>query len=120
MKIYGQCPSGKNSVIVTRSGKRFPSKRFAEWRDKALHEIKYSRIFGADFRIIDKPCNITVDYWSGDKRRRDVPGILDALYHLLEKAGIVTDDRYLGGDGCKQVFNNHGQSKDPRVEITIH
>ena len=116
MKILGQCPSGKNSVIVTRSGKRFPSKRFVDWRSKALKEIKIDK----GFKIIDKPCNVIVDYWSGDRRRRDIPGILDALWHLLEKAGVVTDDRYLGGDGCKQVFNNKGQSDDPRVEITIH
>ena len=118
MKIYGQCPSGKNAIIVTRSGLRIPGKRFSEWRTLALHQIQNIQKIG--LLRIDSPCSITIDYWSGDRRRRDVPGIIDAIYHVLEKAEIVTDDRYLGGDGCKQVFNNHGQSEDPRVEITIH
>ena len=119
MKILGQCPSGKNAVKITRFGKRYPSKRFVEWREKALsHIIHYEEAFKA--KPINKPCNIKIDYWSGDKRRRDAPGIIDAIYHLLEKAEVVTDDTFLGGDGCSLVFNNHGKSSDPRVEITIH
>lgn len=69
---------------------------------------------------ICQPCNITVDYWAKDRIRRDVPGILDALYHLLEYSGIVTDDVFLGGEGCVETFRHHGKSPNPRVEITLH
>lgn len=31
-------------------------------------------------------------YTPGDRLRRDAPGIQDALLHLFEKAGILTDD----------------------------
>lgn len=119
MKIYGQCPSGKNAVKITRTGHRYPSQRFIEWRRSAMKQLEEQ---GVKAYKIDKPCNIKIDYYSGDRRRRDAPGIVDAIYHLLDKKqfNVVEDDTFLGGDGCTLEFNNRGKSSEPRVEITIH
>jgi Holliday junction resolvase RusA-like endonuclease len=38
------------------------------------------------------PVKLYVLYTPGDRRRRDVPGMLDAILHLLEKAEVVEDD----------------------------
>ena len=83
---YGQMPSGKNAVMVTRSGHRYPSKRFAQWKDDAMHQIGPC---GVPFT---GPCAIDIDYYPGDKIRRDAPGIQDALFHVLEKLNVVLDD----------------------------
>lgn len=114
--ITGQCPSGKNSVIVTRTGKRFPSKRFKEWREKAMKELLSQCI---PDEPISRPVSVTVEYWASDNRRRDVPGILDALWHLLEKVKIVADDAYLGGRDCEVKFINWGKGVNSGVEIDI-
>lgn len=116
--ITGQCPSGKNAITITRSGVRFPNKRFVKWREDGLSQLRET------FKDITKgytqPVNICVRYWAGDKRRRDVPGIIDALWHLVEKAGIINDDTNLGGRGCTTIFQNMGVLKgEARVEILI-
>lgn len=114
--ITGQCPSGKNSITITRTGKRFPNQRFVQWRKKALDELDNQKKWGK----ITSPTNIKLKYYAGDNRRRDLPGIVDAVWHCLEKAGIVSDDRWLGGAEKKCVFDFVGvDKKNPRVEIYI-
>jgi len=83
--LYGQIPSGKNAVMITRSGQRYPGKRFKLWRDEAMKQLPEIQPFTG-------PVRMDVEYTPGDNRRRDVPGILDALCHLIEKSGIVLDD----------------------------
>ncbi len=40
LTLTGQCPSGKNAIVITRTGLRFPKKRFVDWRTEALKEIQ--------------------------------------------------------------------------------
>lgn len=81
-----QIPSGKNAVQITRTGKRYPGKRFKAWRDEAMGQLPYPVMEFAG------PVSMIVDYVPGDQIRRDVPGLLDALCHLIEKVGLVQDD----------------------------
>jgi hypothetical protein len=57
-----------------------------------------------------------VDYWPGDKRKRDMPGMADAICHCLERAGIVADDSLLvsWSWACMEL-----DRKNPRAKITI-
>lgn len=84
--LHGSIPGGKNAIKITRTGKRYPDQRFVLWRANALSQLppKLPRFAG--------PVQMIVDYVPGDARRRDVPGMTDALLHLLEKAKIVADD----------------------------
>jgi Holliday junction resolvase RusA-like endonuclease len=120
LTVLGQIPSGKNSVIITRTGLRFPAKRFVTWRKDALEQLE-PQIAKITLPLpLDEPCNVTVDYVASDMRRRDVPGMIDALWHLLEKANVITDDKYLGGHGANVVFVNRGKDKENTgVTITI-
>ncbi len=81
-----QIPSGKNAVQVTRTGQRYPKKRFKVWMNEAMGQIPYPVTEFAG------PVCMIVDYVPGDHIRRDVPGLLDALCHLIEKVGLVADD----------------------------
>lgn len=110
LKISGQIPSGKNSVIVTRSGLRFPSKRFVAWRKHALEEINKTKAKCEP--IINFPVSVVVQYIAADKRRRDMPGMIDALWHVLEKAEIVADDTFLGGYNQYVDWSHHGINKE--------
>lgn len=88
--LSGKLPSGKNAVIVTRTGHRFPAKRFTEWRTLALKELQ------AQCDGIPQPLRhrlaLIVDYTPGDLRVRDVAGMLDAICHLLERSGLIEND----------------------------
>lgn len=81
-----QLQSGKNRVLITRTGHRYPPKRFQAWRDAVLKCIP--PMAGP----YTGPLHIIVDYVPGDKRKRDVPGMLDALLHVLERGRCMLDD----------------------------
>lgn len=90
LTFKGQIVGGKNNLIVTRSGHRFPKKSWAQWRDRQVEDIKSQ--LPPNFEMITKPCQIEIQYVASDKRRRDMPAILDSIFHVMEKAGVIADD----------------------------
>jgi Holliday junction resolvase RusA-like endonuclease len=95
-KLMGQLPSGKNRIIVTRTGHRFPDpkSRFPKWRDDVMKQL-VSQMSGPAWEHslpLSCKCRLIVDYTPADARVRDVDGMLSALCHVLAKAGIVKDD----------------------------
>lgn len=90
--LPGQLPSGKNAVQVTRTGRRYPGDRFKNWRDQMFLMMAAQRV---PRPFLAEPLLMHVDYIPGDKRRRDVPGIMDAILHLIEKWGVVADDKWI-------------------------
>lgn len=88
--LTGQCMSGKNGMQVTRTGKHYPKPAWAKWRDEMVRQISYNARQG--HRFIDCPMKVHVVFRHGDRRRRDVAGMIDALCHILERAGVVKDD----------------------------
>lgn len=120
LHISGQCPSGKNAVIVTRGGHRFPNKRFVDWRQLAMDEV-FPQLHKLDVKLpLQHPVNVSIEYIARDRIRRDKPGIEDALWHLLEKVNVVSDDTFLGGYKCESHFYNKGvDKKNAGVTIRI-
>lgn len=94
LKIVGQIKGGKNNIGITRDGKRYPKADWANWRDEAVEGIRrqWAEIGAA---TIDQPVNIRLEYTAADHRRRDMPAILDSIFHVLEKSGVVADDTLL-------------------------
>lgn len=110
--IRGQVRGGKNNYIVLRNGMHVPRKEWAKWRDLTVAQLLSQRL-GV---IFDKPCSIEVRYFKGDLRRRDVPGMADALCHCLERSGIVSDDALL----INWTWVDMGISRDnPRADIRM-
>ena len=93
IRIEGIISGGKNNIIITRSGHRFPKASWAKWRDSAVASVRSQLPKG--WVPINVPTNIELTYVAGDKRRRDMPAIVDSIWHVLEKAGVVTDDTHL-------------------------
>lgn len=88
--IKGQVRGGKNNMIVTRTGHRFPRKAWAAWRDDAVKQVKAQLPQG--WQPMQGEVDVVLEYVAGDRRRRDMPAIVDALWHVYEAAGIVLDD----------------------------
>jgi Holliday junction resolvase RusA-like endonuclease len=117
-KLTGQIPSGKNSVVVTRKGHRFPAKRFKDWKADAIKQLHDQGIKPINIKT---PVSCTIKYSAGNLRRRDVPGMIDALWHLIEYCAIVHDDKYLGDLGQRVIFDNLGLDREnPGVEVIIY
>lgn len=62
------------------------------------------------------PAKMDVAYYPGDLRRRDVPGMIDALFHCLEHGGFVKDDSLIK-DVTWQTFPV--DRANPRVNIVL-
>ena len=92
--LTGQVLSGKNHMQIGRDGRHYPLPRWAKWRDEMVRQvIPFTIIKGKRFSYcIEQPCKAHVVFRHGDRRRRDVAGMLDALCHVLERAGVVKDD----------------------------
>jgi Holliday junction resolvase RusA-like endonuclease len=81
-------------VRITRTGRRYPTARFVQWRASAYYQVRAQLIKQQAWREWPRhaPMALTVYYRPRDRRRRDVPGMLDALLHLLERAEVIQDD----------------------------
>lgn len=93
-----QIPGGKNQIgISTRHGKvtRFPNQRFVLWRKQAALEV-LAQVKAKD-KPLTGPLNMRVSYCPHDERRRDLSGMLDALFHLFEYTGLIEDDAQIIG-----------------------
>ena len=93
LRLTGQVRGGKNNMGRTKTGKSYPKKLFADWRAEAIRQIRAQLPSG--WTPIAVPCNVRLDYVAEDRRRRDFPAICDALWHALERAGVVKDDTLL-------------------------
>lgn len=111
--IHGQIKGGKNNMVVTRDGRHFPKKDWAAWRDAAVREVKAQLPKG--FKPFSTETLVTLGYYAGDKRRRDEPAIKDAIWHVLEKAGVVTDDALLW---TTHSWRNYDK-QNPRAELWL-
>lgn len=86
--LEGQMPSGKNQVktaFVHGRVMRFPNARFKAWKAKAYKELTAAR---GEWATLREPGSVAVKYTPGDRLRRDVPGIIDALCNLLEHCPV--------------------------------
>lgn len=118
--LAGQIPSGKNAIVITRTGLRIPGKVFSKWKKEKLPFLKIQRAREGIKEAIAKPVDVMIKYIAGDRRRRDVPGMVDAIWHLFEKAEIITDDKFLGGTPSKVIWISKEINKEKAgVDILI-
>lgn len=117
--LKGQIPSGKNAMQVTRTGRHYPLARFVRWRSDATRQLREQGILNIrNVGILSGSGRkkITVRYFSGDVRRRDVPGMMDAICHLLEWSDVVVDDALLKDWDWKTMEIDRD---NPRCEICM-
>lgn len=127
--LRGQMPSGKNQIrmaIVRRRIMKFPDERFKLWRAESWQQLSEQR---NGRPTITTPCAVAVRYVPGDFIRRDVPGIMDALCHLLEwcpihgkKKTINCNQRAIADDSLLQDWHwwrGEVDRENPRIEVAI-
>jgi len=90
--IHGVIKGGKNNMKISRNGRHYPEKKWAAWRNQVvfelqeyLHSINFTKPLKGDLHF-------TADYYAGDLRRRDIPAMLDSIFHCIERAGVVEND----------------------------
>ena len=120
LALTGQLPSGKNQVQLSfRNGTvhKYPNKTFTNWRATAhVQLLEQVSQYGLRIPTITTPVRLTVEYWPGDARTRDISGQLDALFHLLVYAKVLKDDGLVHDVTWKRQAVNR---TFPKVFLTI-
>lgn len=109
---------GGERVLVVNQGHitRYPRQRFASWRSAAEKELLVQTRPWRSQLPLQEPVLLIVQYWAGDRIVRDIAGMLDALGHLLEHAGLVTHDGLIRG----LVWNEMPLDRlCPRVKLSL-
>lgn len=115
LTIEGRPTTKKNSQKIIMCGNRpriVQSDAYRQYEHDSLRQIPGTTRKGLSGRM-----NLCCRYWMADKRLPDLLNLLAATSDILEKAGVVGNDRdFVRVDGSEIV----GVDKDrPRVEITI-
>lgn len=93
----GKMASGKSQMktaFVHGRVMKFPNKIFKKWRADFQSQI-FAQRFGKRLPLpFTGPVRLRVSYYPGDRIRRDLTGILDALFHAAEvrNGGCIVED----------------------------
>ena len=94
---------GKPLVLQSKSYRAYEKMAL-----KSLMEYQGERFSGS--------VEVTAHYWLKDNRRPDLNNLMAATADILEKAGVIRNDRdIVSWDGSRIM----GVSHNPRVEIII-
>lgn len=116
--IKGNPITKKNSNRIVKFGARYaliPSKQYKEYEQDFIIQCMQYKIGKL---MIDRPVEITCNYYMGTRRKVDLTNLLSATMDCLVKAQIIEDDN------CKIAVSNDGSrvfydKENPRVEIEI-
>lgn len=126
LELHGQLPSGKNQVGIQHEAPvvpfergtvhRHPNARFERWRRDAEKQLLLQIGPWRASLPVSVPMLMYIWYWPGDRRTRDRSGMEDALFHLLEHAGIIANDRLIEDPLWRTMPLD---KKNPRVVIVL-
>lgn len=88
-----------------------PSAAFIAYQDSALAQIAMR----GEPPMLARPLNCAAIFYR-DAERGDAVGYYQALADILQKAGVVADDKWIV---CWDGSRLKKDSKNPRVEVTI-
>lgn len=89
LKLEGNVPSKKNSRINRGDGVSFPSRRFVDWQQSALLQVRMQtreRFF--------KPVEIDATIIFGTNARADLDNRLTSILDMLVEALVLRDDKW--------------------------
>lgn len=118
--ILGRPYTKKNSPILTKTG-IIQSKQYRDYEAEAIKQIRLQMLerYG---RILDPtsyPVELTAKYYMPNRQGwPDAIGLLQATADILEKAGVITNDRQIVKITNNRLIDGIDKNK-PRAEILI-
>ena len=97
LEYHDTSPSGKNHMgltVIEGQLRRYPTKRFTRWLTNVEREFRTQLRGIQPYLPIQGACYAIVEYVPGDLITRDLPGMQDAVWHMCERFGIVTNDKW--------------------------
>lgn len=87
--LEGNVPSKKNSRVRTRAGSYIPNRKFYEWQETALWQVRSQ----CRQRFL-KPVSVDVTIIFGRRSRSDLDNRLTSILDMLVEAFVLRDDRF--------------------------
>lgn len=87
--LEGNVPSKKNSRINRGDGMSFPSKKYIEWQDSAIWQVRQQT--RARFFV---PVSIEVIIYFGTRTRADLDNRLTSILDMLVECVMLRDDKW--------------------------
>ncbi len=87
--LEGSVPSKKNQRINRGDGKSFPSKKFVQWQDDALKQVR-----AQTQQRLYVPVSLEVIIYFGTKVRSDLDNRLSSILDMLVDALVLRDDKW--------------------------
>ena len=87
--LEGSVPSKKNQRINRGDGKSFPSKKFVQWQEDALKQVRMQT--RQRFYV---PVGIEVIIYFGTQTRADLDNRLTSILDMLVEALVLRDDKW--------------------------
>lgn len=87
--LEGNVPSKKNSRINRGDGKSFPSRKYMDWQDDALKQVRIQ----TRQRFL-KPVAIEVIIYFGTNTRADLDNRLTSILDMLVEGLVLQDDKW--------------------------
>ena len=97
LEYHDTSPSGKNHMgltVIEGQLRRYPTKRFTRWLTNVEREFRTQLRGIQPYLPLKGACYAIVEYVPGDLITRDLPGMQDAVWHMCERFGIVTNDKW--------------------------
>lgn len=115
-ELKSQIRGGKNNIKITRTGHRYPSATFARWKSDAVRQL-WAQKPDVGTTFPDGPVAFSGHYWPQDRRVRDLPAVLDAVWSALAEAKVVANDSQL--KICLGWTEHLPDKKNPRLVLRL-
>lgn len=89
LALEGNVPSKKNSRINRGDGVSFPSKKFVQWQDDALIQVRRQTR-----QRFYKPVALELIIYFGTMTRADLDNRLTSILDMLVEALVIPDDKW--------------------------
>lgn len=87
--LEGNVPSKKNSRINRGDGVSFPSKKFVQWQDDALIQVRRQTR-----QRFYKPVALELIIYFGTMTRADLDNRMTSILDMLVEALVIPDDKW--------------------------
>lgn len=112
LQLSGNVPSKKNSRINRGDGKSFPSRKYMDWENDALKQVRLQ----TRERFLN-PVGIEVIIYFGTKTRADLDNRLTSILDMLVEALVLKDDKWQ--DVPRMAVQAEYRKRDPGAFIRI-
>ena len=110
--IRGRPRPKKNNQIATKQRFIIQNKEYREYEKDAIRQVKGQYLE----RPIQNRVFVAIKYYLADGREADLPNMDNAICDILERAGVVKNDKQVIACYSKKVAINR---RNPRAEVIV-